>query len=342
MKKMTIKWSVYAECFRREAMKYKFDADYIKRCLTYGKALYEKGLPIIYDQEHLAVLVGYSKEYLYRASNGPSYFYRKFKIPKISGGLRKIAEPLPSLKEIQRWILDNILYNCKFNKYAKAFIPGKSIRENARFHRNQKIVLSLDMKNFFESIPSYKIYHFFWWLGYCKAVATMLTNLCTLNGSLPQGAPTSPALSNLVCYSLDCRLSGFTVKNNIRYTRYSDDLTFSGEFNPGSVIRLVEKILYNEGFELNKNKIRLMKNHNRQEVTGIVVNDKMQAVREIRRKLRQDIYYIEKYGLDSHMDFAKQERANYVNHLRGKANFVLFVNSKDRDANYAFKVLNNY
>ena len=85
-----------------------------------------------------------------------------------------------------------------------------------------------------------------------------------------------------------------------------------------------------------------MKNHNRQEVTGIVVNDKMQAVREIRRKLRQYIYYIEKYGLDSHMDFAKQERANYVNHLRGKANFVLFVNSKDRDANYAFKVLNNY
>jgi RNA-directed DNA polymerase len=334
-------WSLYAKRFKKEAEKQGYGEGYVKRCLSYAKPLYTKGLPVIYTQEHLAVLVGYSVEYLWRASNGTDHFYRKYKIPKVAGGFRQIAEPLPSLKEIQRWILDHILYRCDVSKFAKAFIPKISIRDNARFHRRQPMVLSLDIEDFFGSISAARVYRLFERTGYCKPVTTMLTRLCTLDGSLPQGAPTSPALSNLISLRLDRRLAGYALKNGIRYTRYADDLTFSGNFNAGSVIRFVERILLDEGLKLNVNKTRLMLKHNRQEVTGIVVNDGMQALRYVRRKLRQDIYHIDKYGIDSHILFTGKTKANYVNHLRGIANFVLFVNPKDRDGKRAIKVLAN-
>jgi RNA-directed DNA polymerase len=203
------------------------------------------------------------------------------------------------------------------------------------------MVLSLDIKDFFPSIKSHRVYGFFKKIGYAKPVSVMLTELCTLNGSLPQGAPTSPCLSNLLSFHLDKRLAGFAIRNNIRYTRYADDLTFSGDFEPGSVIRLVRKILNDDGLALNDDKTRLMQRHNRQEVTGIVVNDKMQAPRLTRRKLRQAIYYIEKFGIDSHMEFTKNEKANYDKHLYGIANFILFVNKNDIFAKKVRKILHN-
>lgn len=332
-------WSAYYGRFRREAHKAGYDKDYIKRCLDYAKVLYRRSLPIIYDQEHLSLLVGYSVDYLRRASNASRAFYREFLIIKKSGGLRTISEPLPSLKEIQRWILDNILYKCKVSKFAKGFKKGLSIKDNARFHRGQKMVLSLDIRDFFSSIPSDDVYDFFRSLGYCKSICVMLTNLCTLNRCLPQGAPTSPALSNLLNITLDRRLAGFALKYKLRYTRYADDITFSGEFDPGNVIRFVVSVLKDENLELNYAKTRLMLSHQRQEVTGIVVNKYMQAPREFRRALRQYIFYIEKYGLYSHMERRSIDKANHLRHLIGIANHILFLNPNDRDAKHAIKVL---
>jgi RNA-directed DNA polymerase len=335
-------WFQYVKQFKQQAKKVGFDGDYVHRCLTYANNLYQKGLPIIYDQRHLSLLVGYSADYIYKASNSPQHFYRYFEIPKHTGGVREIAEPLPSLKEIQKWILTNILYRCDPSKFAKAYVPKRSIRENARFHRRQPMVLSLDVENFFGSISSAKVYRFYNKLGYCKSVATILTELCTLDRSLPQGAPTSPAISNLLSLRIDHRLSGYALKNRIRYTRYADDLTFSGKFDVGTLINLVINVLTDAGLSLNVKKTRLMLGHNRQEVTGIVVNEKMQAPREVRSKLRQAIYYIEKYGLDSHMEFTSETRANYINHLRGIANFILFVNPKDTGAKHAFEILSKF
>lgn len=332
-------WSQYVKQFKQQAKEAGHDGDYIHRCLTYANSLYQKGLPIIYDQIHLALLVGYSPDYIYRASNAQQHFYRYFQIPKHTGGVRDIAEPLPSLKEIQKWILTNILYRCEPSKFAKAYVPKRSIRENARFHRRQPMVLSLDVENFFGSISSAKVYRFYKRLGYCKSVAALITELCTLDRSLPQGAPTSPAISNLVSLRIDHRLSGYALKNKIRYTRYADDLTFSGEFDVGDLINLVIMVLADEGLSLNVRKTRLMLKHNRQEVTGIVVNEKMQAPREVRTKLRQAIYYIEKYGIDSHMEFTSESRANYINHLRGIANYILFVNPEDTFAKHAIEML---
>ena len=211
------------------------------------------------------------------------------------------------------------------------------IRENPRFHRCQPMVLSLDIKDFFGSISATKVYRFFKRLGYCKSVSTMITHLCTLDQSLPQGhrQPGNLEFPSMIDHS-SC---GYAIKNKIRYTRYADDLTFSGDFDVGSLITLVIRVLEDEGLTLNGKKTRLMLAHNRQEVTGIVVNRKMQAQKIVRSKLRQTIFYIEKYGLDSHMEFKSETRANYVNHLRGIANFILFVNPKDINAKHAIEVL---
>ena len=335
-------WLQYKRRFKAKAKSSGFENDYIKRCLDYAKPLFDKRLPVIYDQEHLSLLVGYSYEYLLRVANYSIPFYRTFSIPKRSGGERQIDEPLPSLKEIQRWILDNILYKCEFSRFAKAFIHGKSIKENARFHRKQEMVLTLDIKNFFGSIRAGKINTIFKSLGYCKSVSMILTQLCTHKKRLPQGAPTSPALSNLAARRIDHRISEYALKIGIRYTRYADDLTFSGSFHCGKLIRFVKMVLNDDKLELNENKTRLMKRHKRQEVTGVVVNKKMQAPKEIRHKLRSDIYYIEKHGLESHITHENINRANYVNHLKGVANFILFLNKDDRDALKALEVLSSY
>lgn len=339
---MDKKWEKYSTKLEKRAKSQKFDAETIKEILDYAHKLHEKNLPIIFDQHHLSLLVGYHITYLIRASYNPEKFYRKFNIPKKSGGLRSISEPLPSLKEIQKWILDEILYKCDVSEYTKAYRPGKSIKNNAQFHRNQKIVLKLDIKDYFPSIKYPKIYAFFKRLGYSKAVTTMLANLCCLHKCLPQGAPTSPALSNLVTVHLDNRISGFTKKLKIRYTRYADDLTFSGDFNPGIIINFVEKVLNEEGFLLNKEKINTMYQNKRQQVTGIVVNKYMQTPRELRKKLRQDIYYIEKFGLKSHMEKIKEERTYYINHLLGIANHIYFINPTDKEAKKYIDILKKH
>lgn len=324
-------WKFYEKEFRIQAIQQGFDETYFLPLLEYASNLCQKKLPIIYDWEHFSLLVGYDSKYISGAFYETNSFYRHYTIKKRSGGLREISEPLPSLKEIQRWILDNILYKCQISRFAKGFVPEKSIRENARFHRNQVKVLSLDLENFFPSIKGGRIYNFFKRLGYQPKVSHLLTKLCTLNGSLPQGSPTSPALSNLISLRLDKRLAGFALKEKIRYTRYADDITFSGDFDEGQLIKFTRKVLAAEGFKLNEKKTRLMEKHQCQEVTGIVVNEKLQAPRKTRKELRKSMYYIKKYGIDSHIQFNQITQANYVKHLLGIANFILFVNPKDEE-----------
>ncbi len=332
-------WEQYKKRFIIEAGREGRNRFFIKNCLKYAKQLYEKKLPIIYDQEHFSSLVGYEYDYILKASNDQKKFYRKFVIPKKAGGFREISEPLPSLKEIQRWILDNILYQCIPHNFCKAYIPKGSIKDNARFHRNQNMVLKLDIKDFFSSLKYNKVYNSFKKSGYRDSIAILLSNLTTLDKSLPQGSPTSAALSNLLCYGIDNRLSSFAIKENIRYTRYSDDLTFSGEFQTGQIIKMVSKVLGDNDLLLNEDKTRLMLKNKRQVVTGIVVNKKLQAPRYIRRELRKAIYYIKTFGLDSHIYHEDIKKSNYIYHLMGIANYILFVNADDKDAKEAIKIL---
>lgn len=278
-------WDNYCLEFERQAYKTGKSKEYCEKWLEYAYKLYVKGLPIIYNQEHLCELFGYKQEYVYAASNSPIHFYRKYEIQKKSGGTREISEPLPSLKEIQRWILDNLLEKIEVSVYAKAYVKNKSIRENAKFHKKQRILLTLDVEKFFDSLSSKKVYEVFSSLGYAEDVVVMLTNLCCLNGCLPQGAPTSPALSNIILVEFDNKVGNFTKERKIRYTRYADDMTFSGDFLPEEVINFVKKNLRLLGLKLNEKKTRTRRENQRQEVTGIVVNEKMQLPKDTRKKL---------------------------------------------------------
>lgn len=325
-------WKSYVLRFRHKAKSTGSDDEYIAKCLSYARNLWNQGVPVIFDADHLCKLVGYNPKYLLGASNSPRHFYRSFTVPKKSGGRRRIDEPLPSLKEIQHWILREILDKISPSVFAKAFRADTSIKDNAKFHRAQQIVLMLDIKDFFHSIKFSRIYGVYHQIGYTKPVAVALSNLSLLNGALPQGAPTSPALSNLVCRRLDARIAGYCLKRGLRYTRYADDIAISGNFKAIELINFVSSVATEDGFILNGEKTRVLEHCQRQQITGVVVNDILRAPRDVRDELRQHVYYIEKFGLASHMDRCGLYKANFPMHLGGLAAHVLSIDPLDRDA----------
>ena len=326
-----MKWIEYELKFLDVAKKNNKNKKYCDQWLKYAKKLWERNLPIIYTQAHLCALVGYKSIYMYAVTNSPCNFYRYYQISKKNCGKRNIAEPLPNLKEIQRWILDNILYRFEVSPYAKAYIRNKSIKDNVRFHRRQKKVLSLDIKDFYEHLTDWMVYQLFIEVGYSESVAMILTNLCCLEGSLPQGAPTSAALSNILMKDFDYKIGSFCRKHKIRFTRYADDMTFSGDFDESQVISFVKKNLKDLKLTINDTKTRVRKQGQQQEVTGIVVNYKPQLAKSIRKDIRKDVYYIKKYGLQSHLTYIQEERSNYLEHLFGLINYALFINPHDEE-----------
>ena len=203
--------------------------------------------------------------------------------------------------------------------------------ENLKFHKNQPKVFTLDLEIFFPSIKMEAIEKVFLKLGYSKIVSNLLAKLCTRNGTLPQGTPKSPYLSNMVFNEADELISDFCKKRKIRYTRYADDLSFSGDFDENEVLDKVTETVENLGFHINESKTKLMTSNTRQTVTGIVVNEKPQVVYHKRNELRQALYYIKKFGFDEHRVYKEINKANYLEHLLGKINFVLQINPKDTE-----------
>ena len=276
-------------------------------------------------------LVGYKKSYLKKAALFTSYFYRDFEILKKNGKKRKISEPLPSLKEIQLWVLENILYKVKISKYAKAYIPKVNIKQNFIFHVRQPLVFTIDIDNFFPSIKQIYVEEIFQSLGYSNLISNLLAKLCCRNESLPQGAPTSPYLSNIYLKPLDSAVFKHCNEKKIRYTRYADDLTFSGKFNDKELYALLRIEIQKLGLKIHNDKTKVMTPNTRQTVTGIVVNEKPQVSFTKRNKLRQAIYYIKKFGLENHMDRLKIRKQNYVEHLLGQVNYIIYINPKDNE-----------
>ena len=171
----------------------------------------------------------------------------------------------------------------------------------------------------------------------------LLTYLCTYKEHLPQGSPTSAYISNLVMKDFDEVLGTWCEERGISYTRYSDDMTFSGIFNPSEIIIKVRKLLYKLGLELNNDKIHIIKKSSCQIVTGIVVNEKIQVSSKYRKKIRQEIYYIKKFGLLSHLEHSKYDidRKEYLNSLYGRILYVLQINNTDQEFNNYKKFIFN-
>ena len=281
---------------------------------------------------------------LYAVSNHPELHYRQASVPKKGGGVRNLLVPDHLLCRIQKNILRHVLADFPISDYAMAYKTGTAIVENAKPHAGMKEILKLDIRNFFDSITYFQVYrNAFPAVYYPPPIRTMLASLCCCRDSLPQGAPTSPAVSNLVMKPFDEYLGAWCEERGIRYTRYCDDLTFSGKFDRREVQNKVRGFLAAYGFELNEKKTRLQKAHQRQTVTGIVVNEKPQASREYRRRLRAEVYYCSKFGVESHLQRyggegpqkeavpreAGEACVRYLQKLQGKINYVLQVNPED-------------
>ena len=283
------------------------------------------------------------KKYLntiYSISNNIENNYKIYKIKKKNGKYRTIYEPNSLLKHIQRQILVKILDNKAISKYAKAYHKGINLKDNAIPHLNKELILKLDIKDFFENISFIDVYNSCFSIEYFpKSVGMILTYLCTYDDYLMQGAPTSAYISNLVMKEFDEVLGLWCEENNISYTRYSDDMTFSGEFNPREVIVKVRKMLYKLGLELNNKKIHIIHKSSNQNVTGIVVNEKVQVSAKYRKEIRQEIYYIRKFGLESHL---KKRNIDIEKEKYGKILYVLQINNKDNEFNKYKKFMNDF
>jgi hypothetical protein len=227
---------------------------------------------------------------------------------------------LPKLKRAQRWILQNVVEKLLVHGAAHGFLPARSILTNAAVHTNARIVLKMDIKDFFPTVTLARVRGLFRKAGYREQIATLLALLCTEapreivqhEGKdyyiamgprcLPQGAPTSPGLTNVLCLRLDQRLSGIAKRYGWRYTRYADDLTFSlpaehqGAPKLGALMGLVQRIVEGEGFQVNAAKTRVARDGARQKITGLVVNGDgaPRVPRKLRRQLRAAIHNLKK------------------------------------------------
>lgn len=269
--------------------------------------------------------LGFSAKTLYGLSNNLDKHYRNIFIPKHDGNKRKLSIPDLILKRVQRSIADNILADYPISRYAMAYTRGISVQKNAALHVGKQKILKLDIDGFFDHITYSRVKDcVFGKENYSEPIRILLTMLCYYKESLPQGAPTSPAITNIIMYDFDEKIGKYCGENNISYTRYCDDMTFSGDFNEKAVIFVVKDELRKLGLFLKNRKIAVIPNPKRQTVTGIVVNEKIGLTKEYKNKIRQEIYYIKKYGIDEHLNkIGCQDKQHYLNSLKGRVAFVL-------------------
>ena len=336
------KFITYSKKFTELAEAKGYSNIYIEKCLNYANPLFRNNVPVIYSVNHLSQLVGYNPSYLTRSIISTSFFYREFKIKKKNGKLRKISEPLPSLKEIQYFILHNILYNLKDSKFCKSYLPKKNFIVYLKFHVDEKEILTLDLEDFFPSLKYELVYNFFSELGYSKDVSMYLSCITTYVDKqklfekekryLPQGSPTSPYLSNLLLRKFDDELGKYCYEKKIKYTRYADDLAFSGEkIDKDDLIKFVKQKIDLYNLKLNKDKINYMKQNTQQIISGVIVNKKLQLPKSKRSEIRKNMYYINNFGLQSHLERINEKRDNYVLHMLGLIQYGLTLNPNDNE-----------
>ena len=217
--------------------------------------------------------------------------YREFTIPKRAGGTRRICAPDDNLKKLQRRVAQRLLARLQSHPLATGFEKGVSVVMNAAAHSGKAVVVRMDLRTFFESTAAKRVVAYFRRIGWNREAAHLLGRLCTHRGGLPQGAPTSPRISNLLNFRLDARLEGVARKFGAVYTRYADDIVFSfAKDDPKAihaVIWLTKYIVAQEGYTLHQRaKLRIRRRHQQQTVTGLVVNDRPRLSRARRRWLR--------------------------------------------------------
>jgi RNA-directed DNA polymerase len=306
---------------------------------AYFYEIHQRGLCCILNSAHLAHLLQIDFDKLIQLSSDTKEHYVRFHIPKYNGQPRKIDSPKPELKKIQRKILDIILHRVPLNSHAEGYVRHKSILSNANRHVGKEIVIRMDISDFFPSITFPRVVGTFEALGYPLNVAELLGNLTSHEGRLPIGAPTSPAISNIVCRRMDKRFARLGRKCGFSYSRYADDIAVSGHnLQLNQMIPFFYSIINEEGFVVNHSKTVVMRNAKRQKITGVVVNQKTNAPREEIRKLRAVIHNCLQNGTVSEMrkwaisekniGENKYSQSKFRSSLLGRINYVRLLNPK--------------
>ena len=284
-----------------------------------------------------------------RPDNAAEAHYVFHWLRKRSGGWRLIEAPKQILKHAQQQVLREILDRVSPHRTAHGFVAGRSIVSNARPHTNCRVIVKLDLENFYAAVNFPRVVAIFRSLGYCREAAIWLARLTTssiptnlpfpdrepaairpfLARHLPQGAPTSPALANLSAYVLDVRLSGLARSLGANYTRYADDLTFSGDHQFLKALRvflpLTSQIIRAERFQLNVKKRKIIRNNQCQVVTGVVVNQGVNVSRKEFDRLKATLTNCVRTGP---REQNREQHPNFAAHLRGRVAHVAALNPR--------------
>lgn len=358
---------------KKEAEKRGYRADYTARVLSVAEQLHANGVPVVFSLMHLAALSNTSWSQLRRVISRRIDSYRVFEIRKRSGGNRLICAPHRTLRDVQTWIHRRILVcpgaQAYIHKASTAYSSGSSILKNAERHSGATWMVKVDIKDFFESISERQVYYVFRKLGYPALLSFEMARLCTRVvpsradgvprpregmrrwknsrraggatlyghqdqiGHLPQGAPTSAMLANLVVFALDERIQKIADEHGAAYTRYADDIVLSLGASDSERCRFIFNHVAHEiarfGFRINRVKSRVTGPGRRKIVTGLVINDSVPRLpKSVKDEVELAIYHIRVHGLLSHMERKSARRpSGYLNHLVGK---ILYCRSVEQ------------
>lgn len=318
--------------------------DVVEEYLEYIRPIAKKKLPVIFDADHIAALLGRTPQFITKAAAAPTYFYRHFTIPKRSGGIRDIHAPYPSLKECQQWIARNVLQRLPISPFATAYTSNRSILDHVKPHLGgERCLLIVDLKNFFPTISKRRVIGLFSSLGYNKEVAITLGSLCCLNGALPQGSPASPYISNLIASNLDHRLNAICTRFGLSFTRYADDICISGTVIPGCLLDLIKNAISASGFTLKDEKTRFFSAASTSKVaTGVnISSSKPRLPKTRRREIEHQMHFIQTFGYLSHIQKEKIRDPNYLMRLRGQLEFWRFIEPDNQKVLSYIKHLSN-
>ena len=300
------------------AMEGEYSQEYINICIEYSTNLLDKNLPVIFDRNHVNEILRLG-----------SIILECYHVFEISGKnkKRKITAPSQPIKLRQQWILSEILEKNKVSNNCHGFVRNRSILTNAKKHIGHKNILNIDIKDFFPSITQNMVVKEFLKMGYENSAAEALAEICCFENRLPQGAPTSPYMSNLILKEMDDELDKFSKYRKMTYTRYADDMSFSSNVDIFCLLQDLYNIVNKYSFQINEKKTCYYQDPHRKIVTGLIVKeDEVKIPKKFKRKLKQEIYYCQRFGVQQHLEYTRNcERIGFKEYLYGKAYYVAMV-----------------
>lgn len=306
--------------------------------IIYAKLLSSKELPVFFDDIHLRTSLNIPVDIKiddFVRKETLSHFVRKR-----SGELRVISSPNYNLKQMQRWILTEVFSHQIVSQYAHGFIKNRSILTNAQshIHQEESWVLNIDLRDFFSSITYEDVFKLFYKMGYNIEVSEIFAKLCTFENRLAQGFPTSPYIANLYLYQFDENMGDYikNVDDSVVYTRYADDLVFSGVKKRGytrfiaQLIQTVESELELINLCINTKKTRIQKKSVKR-ITGLNVSANGVSIsKSYVKTLKQTIYYCKKFGIIDHLKYhGKEDISNFKGYLYGQAYFIKMIDNTE-------------